>query len=164
MVIRQAGEPDWARIWPVWHDVVAAGDTYTYPADATSDEGREIWMTGGETWIADGEPAEPVLGTYHITANQPGAGAHVVNGSYMVAVAARGRGLGRTLVEHSLRRAAELGYRGMQFNAVAATNTGAIALYRRLGFTTIGVVPGGFRHPAEGYVDLHMMYRSLCPG
>ena len=49
----------------------------------------------------------------------------------------------------------------MQFNAVAATNTHAIALYRRLGFTTIGLVPGGFRHPSAGYVDLHIMFRPL---
>ena len=72
-----------------------------------------------------------------------------------------GRGVGRALVEHSLRRAAGLGFLGMQFNAVAATNTGAIALYERLGFAAVGRVPGAFRHPRAGRVDLVVMYREL---
>ena len=44
------------------------------------------------------------VGIYHLSPNQPGAGAHIANGSYMVAAAARGRGIGRALVEHSLAR------------------------------------------------------------
>lgn len=157
--LRRAGDDDWPRIWPVWHEIVAPGDTYTYPPDSTSEQGRATWLTGGETWLAERDGA--VLGTYHLTPNQPGAGGHVANASYMVAARARGQGLGGTLVRHSIARAGELGYRGLQFNAVAATNVGAIALYRRLGFTTVGLIPGGFRHPVEGFVDLHVMYRPL---
>ena len=101
------------------------------------------------------------LGTYHLAPNQAGPGAHVANASYMVPAAARGRGVGREMVEHSLVRAREAGYLGMQFNAVAETNTGAIGLYERLGFQTVGVVPRAFRHPSAGLVGLHVMYRDL---
>jgi ribosomal protein S18 acetylase RimI-like enzyme len=161
--IRRAGAVDWPRIWPLWHEVVAAGDTYSYEPDSTYEQSLESWLGGprDETWFAENGDGQ-VLGIYHISPNQPGAGSHIVNGSYMVAASARGLGVGRALVEHSLERAGELGYRGMQFNAVAATNTHAIELYRRLGFTTIGLVPGGFRHPAAGYVDLHIMFRPLA--
>jgi ribosomal protein S18 acetylase RimI-like enzyme len=165
---RPARAEDWPRIWPVWHEIVAPGDTYCYEPGSTSEQARAAWLDGppAETWLVDDAApgagaAAPVLGVYHLSPNQPGAGAHIANGSYMVAAAARGRGVGRRLVEHSLARAVELGYRGMQFNAVAATNRSAIELYRRLGFTTIGVVPGGFRHPEAGHVDLHVMFRSL---
>ncbi len=48
----------------------------------------------------------------------------------------------------------------MQFNAVVETNRHAVRLYERLGFRIVGTVPGAFRHPVEGYVGLHVMFRS----
>ena len=54
------------------------------------------------------------------------------------------------------------GFEALVFNAVAASNAGAMRLYEDLGFSILGSVPGGFRHPAEGPVDLHVMYRSLA--
>lgn len=159
--IRRATSDDWDRIWPIWHEIVAAGDTYTYDPATTREDARRMWLgpADGEVWQLhqDGD----VLGAYRISPNQQGPGAHVANGSYMVGAAARGRGVGRALVEHSLRRAADVGYLGMQFNAVAATNVHAIGLYHRLGFATVGIIPRGFRHPADGLVDLLIMYRAL---
>ena len=61
-----------------------------------------------------------------------------------------GRGVGRALAEDMLdwgRR----GFRAIQFNAVAETNTRAIALYRALGFEVLATIPEGFRHPSEGF-------------
>jgi ribosomal protein S18 acetylase RimI-like enzyme len=49
----------------------------------------------------------------------------------------------------------------MQFNAVVATNTRAIALWESIGFSVVGRVPGAFRHAIEGDVDLLVMHRSL---
>jgi ribosomal protein S18 acetylase RimI-like enzyme len=49
----------------------------------------------------------------------------------------------------------------MQFNAVAESNTHAIALYRSLGFEVLATIPEGFRHPTKGYVGLHVMHRRL---
>ena len=93
--------------------------------------------------------------------NQAGPGAHIASASYMVAAAHRGRGVGRALVEHTIGWARDAGYRGIQFNAVAASNRGAVALYEALGFAVVGTIPGGFRHPVEGDVDLLVMYRAL---
>lgn len=162
LVVQRATVADWSDIWPVWHEVVAAGDTYCVDPDTSSDDGRALWLRDrprDEAWLA--RQGGRVVGSYHIAPNQAGAGDHVVNASYIVDAAVRGHGVGRTLVVHSLRRAAELGFLGMQFNAVAATNVGAIGLYERLGFAVVGRVPGAFRHPREGRVDLVVMYREL---
>ncbi len=78
----------------------------------------------------------------------------------MVPASSRGLGVGRALVTWTLDWARAAGYAGMQFNAVAATNLGAIGLYERLGFQLIGTIPGGFEHPGQGRVGLHIMY---CP-
>jgi len=161
LVFRPATEADWPAMWPIWHEVVAAGDTYAYDPSTGSDEARSWWIAPepDQTWLAlDGDR---IAGFYHLAPNHGGPAAHIANGSYMVDAMVRGRGVGRALVEHSLIRAAEAGYRGMQFNAVAASNVWAIKLYLDLGFTTIGSVPGGFLHPEQGYIDLLIMYRPL---
>jgi ribosomal protein S18 acetylase RimI-like enzyme len=160
--VRRAQAEDWASLWPVWHEVVAAGDTYAYDPATSYEDARASWGTdrpGHETWLAEDDGG--VLGMYRISPNHDGPGAHVANGSYMVAASARGRRVGRALVEHSLRRARELGFRAIQFNAVAETNTVAIALYERLGFSTVGVVPEAFAHPRLGLVGLRVMHRFL---
>lgn len=49
----------------------------------------------------------------------------------------------------------------MQFNAVVESNTAAVELYRRLGFTVIGTVPEAFAHPTQSRLGLHVMHRFL---
>jgi GNAT superfamily N-acetyltransferase len=94
-------------------------------------------------------------------ANRPGPGSHVASASFMVDPRAAGRGVGRALGEEVLVWARASGFQAMQFNAVVETNTRAVALWRSLGFEIIGTVPEAFRHPTEGYVGLHVMYRHL---
>jgi ribosomal protein S18 acetylase RimI-like enzyme len=161
LAIRPATDEDWPRMWPIWHEVVAAGDTFAYDPQTASADACGGWLAPPpeESWLA--QDGAEVVGIYHLGPNHGGPGAHIANASYMVGAAARGRGIGRALVEHSVRRAREAGYLGIKFNAVAATNVYAIKLYHDLGFTTIGTVPQGFRHPTEGLVDLHMMYRAV---
>jgi L-amino acid N-acyltransferase YncA len=114
-------------------------------------------------WCALDEQ-DQVLGFVHIKRNNDGRCSHIANCGYSVRKDARGKGVGRLLVEKSLEVAREMGYRGMQYNAVVSTNTSAIALYRSVGFEIIGTVPGGFRFgpPEEPqFVDMHIMYRAL---
>jgi GNAT superfamily N-acetyltransferase len=81
--------------------------------------------------------------------------------SFMVAPAARGRGVGRVLGEHVVAWHRSQGYRAIQFNAVVETNTAAVRLWTSLGFEVVGTVPGAFRHPVHGYVGLHVMHLPL---
>lgn len=41
------------------------------------------------------------------------------------------------------------------------TNEAAVRLWRPLGFTIIGTVPGAFPHLTQGRVGLHVMHLSL---
>ena len=159
---RPATEADWPAIWPVFQQVVTAADTYPYDPATDFAEGRRIWLAPppDQAWLIT-DAAETVLGTYKTGPNRAGPGSHVATASYMVAASARGRGVGRAMVVHSIGQARAGGFRGIQFNAVAASNVFAIKLYEDLGFRVIGAVPGGFRHPQQGFVDLLSMYLDL---
>ena len=159
--IRAATEDDWALIWPIFRATVRAGDTYTYDVATSYDEGRALWLEGppGLTVLATVD--EAVAGTAKMGPNRGGAGAHIGTASFMVGPAARGHGVGRALAEYVVDWHRAQGYRGIQFNAVVETNSAAVALWRSLGFTVVGTVPGAFRHPEHGYVGLHVMYLPL---
>jgi ribosomal protein S18 acetylase RimI-like enzyme len=85
-----------------------------------------------ETFVA--EEGGVVLGTYYMRPNQAGGGKHVCNCGYMTLSAAAGRGVARTMCEHSLTHARSRGYRAMQFNFVISTNERAVRLWQSLGF------------------------------
>jgi len=159
--VRDATPDDWPAMWAFMRGIVAAGDTFTYDPELGEAEARAMWCNEppGRTIVAvvDGV----IAGTAEMERNRDGPGAHVATASFMVAPEHEGRGVGRALVEDVVRWARGEGYRGIQFNAVAASNARAVGLYRSLGFEVVGTVPGGFLHPVEGYVGLHVMYRDL---
>jgi L-amino acid N-acyltransferase YncA len=152
--IRDATERDWSAIWPIFAATVRAGETYAYP-EGTSDEGRALWLEPppGRTVVAESDGV--LLGTAKMGPN------HVGTASFMVAPAARGRGVGRALAEDMISWHRVQGFRGIQFNAVVETNTAAVRLWQDLGFVIIGTVPGAFRSQQHGYVGLHVMYLDL---
>jgi phosphinothricin acetyltransferase len=63
---------------------------------------------------------------------------HVVDLSVYVERSWRGRGVGKVLLGHLLDRARELAYHKMVL-ATFPYNTTGVALYRRMGFTPVGV-------------------------
>ena len=134
---------------------------FTYDPGLGEAEAEAMWMVDapGRVIVAAADGGD-VVGTANMYANRAGPGAHIGSASYMVNAAHRGRGVGRALVVDSLSWARACGFGGMQFNAVAETNTHAVRLYETLGFTVLGTVPGGFRHPLNGDVGLHKMF---CP-
>ncbi|MGC0419867.1 N-acetyltransferase family protein [Embleya sp. AB8] len=162
MLIREVTAADWAAIWPFFHRIVAAGETFTYPLDPGADQARGWWMLDppSRTVVAV-DDAGVVLGTAKMNRNHMGNGSHIASASYLVDPAHAGRGVGRALCEYSIEWARAAGYRAMQFNAVVETNTHAVRLYRNLGFEIIGTLPEGFKHPTHGYVGLHIMHRPL---
>jgi L-amino acid N-acyltransferase YncA len=161
-VTRLARPDDWSGIWPIWHAVVQAGETYVWSPSTSEGDARSFWMLPppAEVWVVDDEDAG-IVATATLKPNQLGLGDHVANASFMVDPSNAGRGMGRLLAEAVLDRARELGYLAMQFNAVVATNEGAVALWRSLGFDVVGTIPEGFRHATKGNVDLLIMYRRL---
>lgn len=158
MNIREATEKDFDQIWPIFHEIVSAGDTYAFPIETTKQQALIIWLkTPIKTFVA--EEDNNILGTYYIKTNQAGPGNHVCNCGYMVSSKARGRGLATSMCKHSQEVARELGYKAMQFNFVVSSNKGAVRLWEKLGFETVGKLPKAFKHPSEGYVDALVMYK-----
>jgi L-amino acid N-acyltransferase YncA len=163
--IRTATDADWPAIWPFFHEIVTARETYTYDPAITEEEARAMWMSPldfplGRTTVAidaDGT----VLGSANMYPNRPGPGAHVASASFMVDGKARGKGVGRLLGEDMIAWAERSGFRSIQFNAVVETNDPAVHLWQSLGFRIAGTVPEAFDHPRLGYVGLHVMYRPL---
>ena len=90
-----------------------------------------------------------------------GNGAHVANCGYVTATSARGQGVAQALCEHSQAEARRRGFTAMQFNFVVSTNTAAVRLWQKLGYDIAGTLPGAFRHPVHGPVDVHVMFKSL---
>jgi L-amino acid N-acyltransferase YncA len=158
--IRSATKKDRDTIWNIFHAIVAAGDTYAFDPKISREEALAYWFRADtHTYVAERDGS--VVGTYILKANQPGPGSHVANAAFMVASDAQGSGVGRRMAEHCLEEARRFGFRAMQFNFVVSTNKGAIRLWKQLGFDIVGTLPGAFRHPKRGYVDVYVMFRSL---
>jgi GNAT superfamily N-acetyltransferase len=162
LTIREARPGDWEAIWPFFHRIVAAGETYAYDRELSEAEGRRMWMIGppGRTVVAI-DRAGSVAGTANMYANRGGPGSHVASASFMVDPDRAGQGVGRALGEHVIEWARERGFRAIQFNAVVETNEAAVALWRSLGFEVLATVPEAFDHPRHGYVGLLIMHRFL---
>jgi ribosomal protein S18 acetylase RimI-like enzyme len=159
--IREFRETDWDQVWLIVREVVQARDTFPYDPSMSEDEAHETWIGPAPDLTVVAVEDDRVLGTAKMGTNRPGPGSHVSTASFMVAADARGRGVGSALCRFALDWARERGYAGMQFNAVAESNQGAVELYTRLGFEIVGTVPEAFEHPTLGRVGLHVMYREL---
>ncbi|MGA5441580.1 GNAT family N-acetyltransferase [Streptomyces griseoincarnatus] len=159
MLIREARPDDWARIWPFWHRIVAAGETYTWDPGTSEEDARALWMSPAKrVYVVEDDGT--VVASAYLTPNYGGPAARIANAGFMVDPDRAGRGAGRLLAEHVLAEARDAGYRGMVFNAVVETNP-AVKLWSSLGFTVLGTVPDAFDHPRHGRVGLHVMHRSL---
>ncbi|MBR2658086.1 MAG: GNAT family N-acetyltransferase [Loktanella sp.] len=160
ITIRQAVADDFDTLWPVLRDVFRAGTTYAVDPAISRDAAFAYWMQQpAATYVALLD--DVIVGTYYIRTNQPGGGAHICNCGYIVSPAARGQGLAAQMCLHSQDVARAMGYLAMQFNFVLASNAGAVRLWQRLGFATVGTIPNAFRHPDQGFVAAYVMYKAL---
>ncbi|MFD3614792.1 GNAT family N-acetyltransferase [Streptomyces sp. NPDC058676] len=160
MLIREAVAQDWPRIWPFWHRIVAAADTYTWDPDTSEEAARALWMAPGKRVYVVEDDTGVLVASAYLTANYGGPAARIANAGFMVDPDQGGRGIGRALAEHVLDAARAEGYRGMVFNAVVETNP-AVKLWTSFGFTILGTVPDAYEHPRHGRVGLHIMYKAL---
>ena len=162
VTIRRLIEDDKQALWRILEPVFRAGDSYTIDPEISREDALAYWCGPSHTvFVAADETG--LLGTYYIRPNQGGGGAHVCNCGYITSPAARGKGVARAMLAHSLEEAPRQGYRAMQYNFVVSTNTRAIAIWEAAGFDTVGRLPDAFRHPVHGYVDALVMYKPLMP-
>jgi ribosomal protein S18 acetylase RimI-like enzyme len=167
MKIRAATEADRDAIWQIFNEVIVSGETYPINPDFGRNDALAYWFQpGAHAYVCErlgsgGAQEIQIVGAYTVHPNQSGGGAHVANAAFIVAKEARGRGIGRALGKHCLNQARRLGFRAMQFNFVISTNEPAMKLWQDLGMKIVGTLPGAFRHPEKGYVDVYVMFRSL---
>jgi GNAT superfamily N-acetyltransferase len=180
MRIRDARPEDWPAVWAFARPIVASGEHFVWESDTAEERLRAYWIekeapasalvavledgTGEDSAGEDGDYGSAegrIVGIAEIHPNQPGRGSHIANAGFMVDPAVRGKGVGRALGEAALARAKADGFTAMQFNAVVATHTRAVDLWHALGFRTLAVLPGTFRHPVQGPVGMHLMFREL---
>lgn len=143
----------------LWNQVVNEQNSFPQNQPFTFEEADEFFKS--QTRIACLFEGDEMLGIYILHPNNAGNCGHIANCSYGVAKSARGRGLGRLLVEDSIEEAKKAGFRGIQFNAVVSTNYSAIKLYQKLGFKIFATVPGGYKMSDGTYTDTYIMFKNL---
>ena len=159
-MIREISKPEFESFWPTFSSVIQAQETYAFDPGMTLEEAFVLWCKTPLKTYAFVEN-NVVLGTYYIKPNAMGPSSHICNCGYMVASAARGKGIARKMCEHSQQKAIELGFEAMQFNNVVSTNEVAVRLWKTLGFTIIGTIPKAYKHAQLGLVDSYIMYKWL---
>lgn len=157
--IRKYEEADIADMVRIWNQVVEEGVAFPQEDDLNMESGRTFFAAQSYCGVAveDGK----VLGLYILHPNNIGRCGHISNASYAVDAACRGRHIGEKLVSDCLVQAKKLGFRLMQFNAVVENNVHARHLYERLGFVTVGTIPGGFRMKDGSYQNIWLYYHEL---
>lgn len=159
--VRGYEEQDAPGMLTIWNEVVAAGVAFPQLEELDLESARAFFADQDFCGVAVAEDTGEILGLYILHPNNVGRCGHIANASYGVSTRAQGQGIGRQLVTHSLTQAKDLGFRLMQFNAVVATNTAAIVLYKSLGFRALGTIPGGFLMKDGHYEDIVPMIKEL---
>ncbi|MEP7015470.1 MAG: GNAT family N-acetyltransferase [Verrucomicrobiota bacterium] len=158
--IRLAVLADHDAVWKIFHEVVADGDTYPFDPQMSRDDALAYWFRDDtHTYVAAQKGR--IRGAYLLRPNWSGPAGHVANAAFMVAKSVRGEGIGHAMAKHCLSEARRLGFRAMQFNFVVSANEAAVKLWQAIGMTIVGTLPGAFRHPEQGYVDVYIMFRPL---
>lgn len=159
--VKKYEEKDLRAMLLIWNEVVEEG--IAFPQEELLDEktGAEFFAGQTLTAVAKDEDSGEILGLYILHPNNVGRCGHICNASYAVKGDLRGLHIGEKLVMDCLKRARELGYRILQFNAVVESNIHARHLYERLGFCGLGTIPGGFRKKDGTYENICPYYHVL---
>ncbi len=159
MIIREYTQKDIENLIQIWNEVVEEGAAF--PQEECLDIGMGTAFFASQSYTGVAEEDGKILGLYILHPNNVGRCGHICNASYAVSSRMRGRHIGEKLVLDSLKKGRELGFRVLQFNAVVESNLHARHLYERLGFTQLGVLPGGFRRKDGRYENICPNYHEL---
>lgn len=159
--IKQLEKSDIKQTIDIWNDVVIDGLAFPQTELLNEETGLEFFNSQSFTGVAYDENSGEIVGLYILHPNNVGRCGHISNASYAVKKDKRGQHIGELLVKNCLTKAKELGFKILQFNAVVATNTSALKLYKKLGFTQLGTIPKGFLLKDGTYVDIIPHYIEL---
>ncbi len=159
MLIREHTEADLKQMITIWNEIVEEGIAFPQEDCLDMESGKAFFAAQSYTGVADADGK--IVGLYILHPNNVGRCGHLCNASYAVSSSVRGQHIGEKLVTDCLKKAKELGFRVLQFNAVVESNIHARHLYERLGFVQLGTIPGGFRMKDGHYENICPYYRTL---
>lgn len=159
--IRQYTKADTLEANAVWNEVVEEGVAFPQEETLDKESGEQFFLSQSFTGIAYDEESGEIVGLYILHPNNVGRCGHICNASYAVKGTVRGQHIGEKLVRHCMEQAKKIGYRILQFNAVVSTNERALRLYKKLGFTQLGIIKSGFRMKDGRYEDIIPHYILL---
>ena len=159
--IREYTKEDVEEAVKIWNQVVEDGVAFPQEENLTKESGDAFFKEQTYTGVAENGETGEIVGLYILHPNNVGRCGHICNASYAVRKDVRGAHIGEKLVLDCIKMAKEKGFRVLQFNAVVASNVHALHLYERIGFTKLGVIPGGFRMPDGHYEDIIPHYYVL---
>lgn len=149
---------DWPAVRRIYAEGIATGDA-TLEREAPDWDHFDRSHRRDCRLVARLEPAGPVTGWVALTAY---SARRVYSGvaweSVYVAGDARGRGVGRALLE-TLVRASEAAGFWMLLAGIMVENSASLALHERCGFERVGVMHAMGRDPAGRWRDLVLMER-----
>ena len=154
MIVRKYELKDLEEMISIWNEVVEEG--IAFPQEELLDLSSGELFFSEQTYCGVAEEAGQLVGLYILHPNNVGRCGHICNASYAVRSECRGKHIGEQLVLDCLKKAKDVGFGVLQFNAVVESNLHARHLYERLGFVQLGTIPGGFRMK-----DGH--YENICP-
>ena len=159
LTIRKYQTTDVEAMRQIWNQIVEEGLAFPQEEFLTADAAVSFFAEQTYTAVADYEGQ--IVGLYILHPNNVGRCSHIANTSYAVAAQQRGKKIGEQLVKDSIRQANDHHFQLLQFNAVVATNTTAIRLYNKLGFTQLAAIPNGFRLKDGSFTDIYPFYLEL---
>ncbi len=160
-IIRKYTENDVEMMKDIWNEVVRSGIAFPQENELDTDSAKDFFAEQSYCGAAFDSESGRVTGMYILHPNNVGRCGHICNASYAVASDMRGKHIGEKLVKDCIVQAEKLGFKILQFNAVVASNSAALLLYEKLGFTRLGIIPHGFRLPNGEYEDIIPHYINL---
>jgi len=145
----------------IWNSVVEEGKAFPQTECLDRQTGVNFFNSQSFTGAAVDTQTNETVGLYILHPNNVGRCGHICNASYAVKENKRGMHIGEALVTHCMKQAKKIGFKILQFNAVVATNTPALELYKKLGFIQLGVIPKGFLLKSGEYEDIIPHYIEL---
>lgn len=160
ITVREYIPSDLRGMMDIWNEIVQQGEAFPQESELDLDGAATFFGSQSFNGVAVDDSGE-IVGMYILHPNNTGRCGHIANASYGVRSGRRGQHIGEALVTHCLEMCKKLSFGILQFNAVVATNEPALKLYKKLGFTQLGVIPNGFRSKDGSYQDIIPHYIEI---
>ncbi|KAJ3148162.1 hypothetical protein HK101_002177 [Irineochytrium annulatum] len=139
-----------------------AGNTYPFEDVMDRPAFLAYFLSHNAFKVTTAADPTKILGIFYIKPNFPGRANHVCNGGFLTSADQRGRGVGMVMGRAYMILAPLCGFRLSLFNLVFANNKASAQIWKNLGFTEMGPLPGAARIKKEGggeeFVDVYMYY------